>query len=392
MALGWVRQRGARGRRRRRPARPHDPLVRDPAGPATCRRSIVRDRARRRATGERQRRRVRGGRRGGLAGRRLRLAVAGRFRPMSKPLGPYSPFVRAGDFVIVSGQGGMKDGTLVDGGVTAQTTRRWPTSPPARRRPAPRCRTSSRRCASSPTWARSPSSTRPTPTAFGDHRPARSTVEVSALPGGMAVEVEAWAYKPAAMTHDAEPASPLQLGRAATPPTSSTTTPSGACPSATPRRLFEFLILEGAQAGPVVVDDPAQARGLPRGVRRLRPRGRRRVRRRRRRPLPRRPGHRAQPGQGRRRRSATPGRGSRSTIRSGFLWSFVGRHAGPEPLDRDGRGPGDDRGVRRHEQGAQAAGFRFVGPTICYALMQACGLVNDHVTSCFRHAECAALA
>ena len=33
--------------------------------------------------------------------------------------------------------------------------------------------------------------------AFGDHRPARSTVEVSALPGGMAVEVEAWAYKPA---------------------------------------------------------------------------------------------------------------------------------------------------------------------------------------------------
>jgi DNA-3-methyladenine glycosylase I len=37
-------------------------------------------------------------------------------------------------------------------------------------------------------------------------------------------------------------------------------------------------------------------------------------------------------------------------------------------------------------------GFRFVGPTICYALMQACGLVNDHVTSCFRHAECAALA
>ena len=33
--------------------------------------------------------------------------------------------------------------------------------------------------------------------AFGDHRPARSTVEVSALPAGMAVEVEAWAYRPA---------------------------------------------------------------------------------------------------------------------------------------------------------------------------------------------------
>jgi DNA-3-methyladenine glycosylase I len=32
-------------------------------------------------------------------------------------------------------------------------------------------------------------------------------------------------------------------------------------------------------------------------------------------------------------------------------------------------------------------GFRFVGSTICYAFMQACGLVNDHVTGCFRHAE-----
>jgi DNA-3-methyladenine glycosylase I len=36
-------------------------------------------------------------------------------------------------------------------------------------------------------------------------------------------------------------------------------------------------------------------------------------------------------------------------------------------------------------------GFRFVGSTIIYAHMQATGLVNDHVVSCFRHAECAAL-
>jgi len=32
-------------------------------------------------------------------------------------------------------------------------------------------------------------------------------------------------------------------------------------------------------------------------------------------------------------------------------------------------------------------GFRFVGPTICYALMQATGLVNDHLVSCFRYKE-----
>jgi DNA-3-methyladenine glycosylase I len=32
-------------------------------------------------------------------------------------------------------------------------------------------------------------------------------------------------------------------------------------------------------------------------------------------------------------------------------------------------------------------GFSFVGSTICYAFMQAAGLVNDHVTSCFRYSE-----
>jgi DNA-3-methyladenine glycosylase I len=32
-------------------------------------------------------------------------------------------------------------------------------------------------------------------------------------------------------------------------------------------------------------------------------------------------------------------------------------------------------------------GFKFVGPTICYAFMQAAGLVNDHLTSCFRYEE-----
>jgi DNA-3-methyladenine glycosylase I len=33
-------------------------------------------------------------------------------------------------------------------------------------------------------------------------------------------------------------------------------------------------------------------------------------------------------------------------------------------------------------------GFNFVGPTICYAFMQAIGMVNDHTTDCFRHAQC----
>jgi DNA-3-methyladenine glycosylase I len=35
----------------------------------------------------------------------------------------------------------------------------------------------------------------------------------------------------------------------------------------------------------------------------------------------------------------------------------------------------------------KARGFRFVGPTICYAFMQAVGMVNDHTVDCFRHAK-----
>ena len=37
-------------------------------------------------------------------------------------------------------------------------------------------------------------------------------------------------------------------------------------------------------------------------------------------------------------------------------------------------------------------GFRFVGPTIVYAHMQATGMVNDHLVGCYRHAHCAALS
>jgi DNA-3-methyladenine glycosylase I len=38
----------------------------------------------------------------------------------------------------------------------------------------------------------------------------------------------------------------------------------------------------------------------------------------------------------------------------------------------------------------KARGFKFVGTTICYALMQAAGMVNDHLVSCPRHAACVA--
>lgn len=39
----------------------------------------------------------------------------------------------------------------------------------------------------------------------------------------------------------------------------------------------------------------------------------------------------------------------------------------------------------------KAKGFKFCGPVIVYAWMQAVGMVNDHLTTCFRHAECEAM-
>ena len=66
-----------------------------------------------------------------------------------------------------------------------------------------------------------------------------------------------------------------------------------------------------------------------------------------------------------------------------FLWSFVGN----KPLVNRPRALGD---VPAHTDGSDAMsnalkkrGFKFVGSTICYAFMQATGMVNDHVKGCF---------
>lgn len=116
---------------------------------------------------------------------------------MSTPLGPYSPFVRAGDFVIVSGQGGMRDGAVVEGGVAAQTEQTMANlAGRLSEAGAALGDVVKTMCflTDLDTFAEFNAAYA---AAFGDHRPARSTVEVSALPGGMDVEVEAWAYKPA---------------------------------------------------------------------------------------------------------------------------------------------------------------------------------------------------
>ena len=116
---------------------------------------------------------------------------------MSKPLGPYSPVVRAGDFVIVSGQGGTKDGALVDGGVAAQTTQTIANLAERLAEVGAALSDVVKTTCFLTDMGAFATFNEAYAAAFGDHRPARSTVEVSALPGGMDVEVEAWAYKPA---------------------------------------------------------------------------------------------------------------------------------------------------------------------------------------------------
>jgi DNA-3-methyladenine glycosylase I len=77
---------------------------------------------------------------------------------------------------------------------------------------------------------------------------------------------------------------------------------------------------------------------------------------------------------------------------SQFLWDFVdGRPIQNNLRTRADVQPETDVS-RRISKALKAEGFNFVGPTIVYAFMQAVGMVNDHLTGCFRHAECAALA
>ena len=72
-----------------------------------------------------------------------------------------------------------------------------------------------------------------------------------------------------------------------------------------------------------------------------------------------------------------------------FLWRFVGGR----PIVGRWRSladmPAETAESLAMSKELKGRGFRFVGPTICYAFMQATGMVNDHLVTCFRHAELA---
>jgi DNA-3-methyladenine glycosylase I len=70
-----------------------------------------------------------------------------------------------------------------------------------------------------------------------------------------------------------------------------------------------------------------------------------------------------------------------------YLWSFVGGSPLQNRWRTLGELPAETDESRAMSRDLKRRGFRFVGPTICYAFMQAAGLVNDHIVSCFRYRE-----
>jgi 2-iminobutanoate/2-iminopropanoate deaminase len=111
------------------------------------------------------------------------------------PIGPYTPVVRAGDWVIVSGQLGLKDGVMAKG-VAAQTAQAV-VNLKARLAEAGVTINDVKKTLCFLTDMDTFATFNEAYVAgFGKSRPARSTIGVASLPAGGQVEIEAWAYKP----------------------------------------------------------------------------------------------------------------------------------------------------------------------------------------------------
>lgn len=72
-----------------------------------------------------------------------------------------------------------------------------------------------------------------------------------------------------------------------------------------------------------------------------------------------------------------------------FLWGFVGGRVRQNRWSDLTQVPASTPESVAMSRELKRRGFRFVGPTICYALMEAAGMVNDHTTDCFRYSELA---
>jgi DNA-3-methyladenine glycosylase I len=87
---------------------------------------------------------------------------------------------------------------------------------------------------------------------------------------------------------------------------------------------------------------------------------------------------------------------ARAALEVGSLDELLWRFVDGRPLQNAWKSlseiPAETAESKAMSKDLKRRGFRFVGPTICYAFMQAVGLVNDHTVNCFRYREVAALA
>jgi len=70
-----------------------------------------------------------------------------------------------------------------------------------------------------------------------------------------------------------------------------------------------------------------------------------------------------------------------------YIWEFVGGKPRVNAFKTMAEIPAETEQSRAMSKDLKQRGFKFVGPTICYAHMQATGMVNDHVTGCFRYRQ-----
>jgi len=76
---------------------------------------------------------------------------------------------------------------------------------------------------------------------------------------------------------------------------------------------------------------------------------------------------------------------------SDFLWDFLDGKPKQNAFRSTSQVPAETDISRKMSKELVGRGFKFVGPTIVYAFMQAVGMVNDHLVTCHRHAACARL-
>ena len=74
-----------------------------------------------------------------------------------------------------------------------------------------------------------------------------------------------------------------------------------------------------------------------------------------------------------------------------FMWDYVGGKPLQNRFASQADVPPKTELSEKVSKDLKKAGFKFCGPTIVYAWMEACGLVNDHLVGCHRHSVCAAL-